>query len=177
MEKQWLIRAQQLDEAALAEIYDRYSDDLYRYAMRKLGDRQQAEECVSETFMRFLQALHRGRGPRDHLRAYLYRIAHNWITDQYRTQPPPSDSIDDVQIGDDSDLNLSLEQQQDRAKVRQAMAQLTPDQQQVISLKYFEGWKNREVAQALQKPTGAIKSLQHRALGALQRILLAEEVG
>jgi DNA-directed RNA polymerase specialized sigma24 family protein len=52
---------------ALAEIYDTYRPGLYRYAMRLLGDASLAEDCVAETFARFLKALHTRQGPREHL--------------------------------------------------------------------------------------------------------------
>jgi RNA polymerase sigma-70 factor (ECF subfamily) len=55
------------------------------------------------------------------------------------------------------------------------MAALTPDQRQVIVLKYLEGWENDAVAGYLSKPVGAIKALQHRALDALRRILIVSE--
>ena len=60
-------------------------------------------------------------------------------------------------------------------QVRAALRQLTPDQQQVITLKFLEGLSNAEVAAVLNKPVGAIKSLQHRALAALQRQLILDE--
>ena len=56
-------------------------------------------------------------------------------------------------------------------QVRKAIRQLTPEQQQVISLKYLEDWSNEEVARVLKKPIGAVKSLQHRALKSLHRLL------
>jgi RNA polymerase sigma-70 factor (ECF subfamily) len=56
-------------------------------------------------------------------------------------------------------------------QVRSALALLTPDQRQVIMLKYLEDWENEEIAQALNKPVGAIKSLQHRAIESLRRLL------
>jgi RNA polymerase sigma-70 factor (ECF subfamily) len=59
--------------------------------------------------------------------------------------------------------------------MRKAIQQLTPDQQKVIAFKYLQGWKNEEIAQTLNKPVGAIKSLQHRALASLQRILSKEK--
>src|SRR5690606_14190418 len=75
------------DREALAEMYDTYSDNLYGYAFRLLNDRQLAEDCVGETFTRVLEALRTGKGPQSSLQAYLFRIAHNWITDIYRRQP------------------------------------------------------------------------------------------
>ncbi|MEM7531439.1 MAG: RNA polymerase sigma factor [Chloroflexota bacterium] len=168
--------ARDFDQNALAEIYDLYSDELYYYALRKLGTAELAEECVADTFSRFLQTLQRGKGPRDYLRAYLYRAAHNWITSYYQRRPPPSSDIDDLQIhAEDGEgdpfRNVTLQQTQEQ--VRLALTQLTPDQRQVIALKYLEGWKNKEIAEAIEKPVGAVKSLQHRALNALRRILLS----
>jgi RNA polymerase sigma-70 factor (ECF subfamily) len=94
-ENAWLSAAQRFEPEALAAIYDAYSPRIYAYAMRLLGDYDLAEECVAETFTRFLQALYVGRGPRNNLRAYLYRTAHNWITDRFRRQPPPTLALGD----------------------------------------------------------------------------------
>jgi RNA polymerase sigma-70 factor (ECF subfamily) len=52
---------------------------------------------------------------------------------------------------------------------------LTADQRQVIALKFLEGLDNEAIAEVLQKPVGAVKALQHRALASLRRILLSEE--
>ena len=56
-------------------------------------------------------------------------------------------------------------------QVRSALALLTPDQRQVIMLKYLEEWENEDIARALNKPVGAVKSLQHRAIESLRRLL------
>jgi RNA polymerase sigma-70 factor (ECF subfamily) len=175
-EKQLLKRARAFDQQTLAEVYDRYSPGLYRYAIRLLGDGSHAEECVAETFSRFLSALQRGGGPKEHLQAYLYRIAHNWITDNYRSQPSLPLHLENVvetnphtnpqSVADDVHL---------KAQVREALLQLTPDQRQVIILKYIEGWSNAEVAKAMRKPVGAVKSLQHRALANLNRLLVSSQ--
>ena len=171
-----LARAKRLDMEALAEIYDLYNLGLYGYAIRLLGDVELAEDCVAETFSRFLQALHAGRGPQTYLQAYLYRIAHNWITDLYRRQPIPPLSLDE-DLHTSSELWPELEAAENiqKERVRAALLHLTPDQRQVILLKYYYGWENKEVAAALNKPIGAVKSLQHRALGGLRRMLLPVE--
>jgi RNA polymerase sigma-70 factor (ECF subfamily) len=170
-----LQRARQFEPQALAHIYDLYSPALYRYAVRLLGDIHTAEECVSETFARFLTALRNGKGPREHLQAYLYRIAHNWITDRYRSPLPVEAPLDPDLHGQEEDLFQATVQRLRGQRVREALLQLTPDQRQVIVLKFLEGLENEEIASALEKPVGAIKSLQHRALAALQRILVEDE--
>jgi RNA polymerase sigma-70 factor (ECF subfamily) len=127
---------------------------------------------VAETFSRFLKALRCGQGPRDHLQAYLYRIAHNWITDCYRRQPSPPLELDESLRADELErperqADAALEQEQ----VRLALRALTPEQRQVVALRFVEGWNNEEVALALEKPVGAVRALQHRALATLRRLL------
>ena len=164
------------DEQALIEVYDLYSLELYRYAVRMLADQDLAEECVAETFSRLLYALKHKNGPRHNLRAYLYRIAHNWITDYFRKQSSTSVLLVPETIPEtDMDLQDSLIQDLEERQVLAALRLLTPDQRQVVVLKYIEGWQNKEIAQAMDKPVGAIKSLQHRALNALRRILTREQ--
>lgn len=172
-EKDLLVQAKLLNTSALAEIYDLYSPRLYRYAIRLLGDACTAEDCVAETFSRFLQALKTGRGPRDYLQAYLFRVAHNIVVDHYRCQPPAQNLEDDMPdcIDTEEDASQNIRQR----LVRAAMQKLTAEQQQVIALKFLEGWENEEIARTLNKPVGAIKSLQHRALVHLQKILLDDE--
>ena len=171
-----LQRARKFEEAALAEIYDQFSDDLYRYAMRLLGDQNLAEDCVAETFSRFLQALQRGGGPKEYLRAYLYRVSHNWITDHYRRKEiDPKDLLGDEDPVEIEDPSSIVHSQLEAEKVRQALRYLTDAQRQVITLKFLQGWNNQEIAAAIDKPVGAVKSLQHRALAALKRVLLREE--
>ena len=175
-EAELIQRAYRLEGQALAEIYDAHSEAIYRYAMRLLGDVDASEECVSETFTRFLTVLKKGKGPREHLKAYLFRIAHNWITDYYRRAVPDAQPIDNeiALASADNPAQAAFENMQ-MARTRAALEQLTPDQREVITLKFFEGWENAEIAVSVNKPIGAVKSLQHRALAALKRILLDED--
>jgi RNA polymerase sigma-70 factor (ECF subfamily) len=175
-EQDLLIGARTCDLTALGTIYDRYSPGLYRYAMRLLGDDSLAEDCVADTFSRFLKALRTGQGPKDYLQAYLYRIAHNWITDHYRRQPPPSIELDEsLQAGNRFLPEVQAETRLEQQQVRLALRSLTPDQHQVITLRFIEGWENEEVAAAMNKPVGAIKALQHRALNTLRKLLPDEK--
>lgn len=169
-EQELLRLASQLNTNALAEIYDTHSPGIYRYSMRLLGDMTLAEDCVAETFARFLKSLQEQRGPHDNLQAYLYRIAHNWIVDLYRNNKE-SMELTDV-LRSESDVPEEEAAKRIRQKqVRRAIRHLTPEQQQVISLKYLDDWNNEEIARLMKKPVGAVKSIQHRALKSLYRLL------
>jgi RNA polymerase sigma-70 factor, ECF subfamily len=164
------------DMEALGGIYDRYSPGLFAYALRLLGDECLAEDCVAETFTRFLKGLRAGQGPDEHLQAYLYRVAHNWITDQYRRQPPlPLDLDENLREEEEAQPEHQAGRRLDQERVRLALRSLTPDQRQIIILRFIEGWENDEVAAAVQKPVTAVKALQHRALAALRKWLLRGE--
>jgi RNA polymerase sigma-70 factor (ECF subfamily) len=171
-----LERARRFESQALEEIFDCFSPGIYRYAYHLLGDTELARECMSETFSRFLTALTRDAGPDEYLQAYLYRIAHNWISDYYRRKTPPTLPIESVTLSDSkAEPHRIVADQMSAKQIRNALAFLTPDQRQVIILKYLEGWKNDAIALAMNKPVGAIKALQHRALEALHRILSTDE--
>jgi RNA polymerase sigma-70 factor, ECF subfamily len=178
-EKELMLGAQHFDPQALTAIYIYFNASIYAYSLRLLGDYDLAQECVAETFSRFLYAVHNRHGPRIHLQAYLYQIAHNWIMDYYRRKPPAPLSLDDSlpsqeqSVQDTFDLDLDISQ----AKMWAALYQLSVDQRQVIVLHFLEGWSNGEIAAAIHKPVGAVKTLQYRAIVKLRKILLFEEFG
>ncbi len=162
--------------AALGSIYDLYNQGVYRYAVRLLGDETLAEDCVSETFSRFLHALQQKKGPKDHLQAYLYKIAHNWITDCFRKREFLSIEIDEESPqADEPGVEIESMLKVEKENVRRALQQLPPNQRLVITLRFFEEWDNETVSVALNKPVGAIKALQHRALVNLRNKLSLKE--
>ena len=174
-ENELLNKSRNGDLAALETVYDRYSPGLYRYAWRLLGNEHLAEDCVSETFSRFLKGLRSGQGPDDHLQAYLYRIAHNWITDCYRRQAPePVELNENFPAGEREQTENQALLRMEKQKVRLALRGLTSDQRQVITLRFIECWNYEEIARAIEKPLGAVRALQFRGLTSLRRMLLEE---
>ncbi len=165
--------AHEFDPDCLAEIYDRYSPEIYAYAWRLLGDVNLAEDCTAETFFRLLSALRNAGGPDEHLRAYLYRTAHNWITDHYRRQPPVA-LREDLPAGEPGPESRADGSQRGR-QMRAALLRLTPEQRQVILLRFYQELNPAETAAAVGRPVSAVKSLQHRALAALHKFLLKED--
>jgi RNA polymerase sigma-70 factor, ECF subfamily len=168
-----LPRGRELDGQALAGIYDRYAPAIYRYLYRYLGDAAQAEDLTSEVFMRLVQVLNTPRAPRDHLQGWLFRVAHNLATDWYRREARMvSVNVEDVSLSVGSSPQELAVEHQTRQHLRSALRELTPEQQQVILLRFGEGLRVKEVSRMMGKSEGAIKILQHRGLKRLRKILL-----
>ena len=175
-ERTRLRQASAFDRNALAAIYDEYHLPIYRYIYRQVADVETARDLAGEVFQRFLQAVKNRKGPQQNLKAWLYRTAHNLVVDHYRRQQHRQHlPLDEELAGADYDPEGLAEHYLSAAAVRSALQHLTPDQRQVIILKFLEGLSNQETAAVLNKPVGAIKSLQHRALAALQRHLAPVE--
>lgn len=165
----WRDRASKGDALALGQIYDAYAARIFRYMYRRLGDRQLAEDLTGDVFVRLVETSGTPRFCQGSLAPWLYRLAHNRLVDHFRRHrevPLP----DDLDIADESESDDVLSARE----VRRALRDLTTDQQQVIVLKFFEGLSNAEVAAALDKPEGAVKSLQHRGLDALRRRMISD---
>jgi RNA polymerase sigma-70 factor (ECF subfamily) len=165
-------RAKRGDPTAFAEIYDRHQPAIYRYIFYQVRDVATAEDLTSEVFVRLVEKIgrftYRGRP----LLAWLYTIARNLVTDHRRRagQIEPL-SPDEPLAADTVGPEGAAEQKLAQDRLAAAVARLTEDQRQVVLLKFVEGLDNEIVAQTLGKTTGSVKSLQHRALAALRRIL------
>jgi len=169
-------RASMRDQEAFAELYNAYVDKIYKYIFYKVGNGTDAEDLCEQVFLKAWEAIGRYKWCGYPFSSWLYKLAHNLVVDFYRTrrdQLPLNDHIfsADEQAEAEHALHLAVE----AAEVRKALELLTPEQRQVISLKFIEGYKNPEIAEMLNKKEGAIRALQYRALRSLQAILEAED--
>ena len=165
-------QVQPLDRDALSAVYDEYHPLVYKYIYRRVGDIEIARDLAAEVFRRLIQAVHKGAGPTENIRAWLFRVSHNIVIDHYRRRSNDQHlPVNDEIAGDNPDPERSVEKNRQLADVRRALRFLTPDQQQVLALKFLEGLSNNEVAEITGKTVGAVKALQHRALTSLQRRL------
>ena len=160
-----------IDKQALLEIYEHYNPEIFRYACRMLGDNNLAEDCVADTFLRLLIAIH-GGVLLGNIRAYLYRIAHNWIIDHFRRHPQAELTLDE-QLHTNAEDNPSqlAAQNVEAQRIRSALLKLSAEQRLVIELRFMENWSHDEVAVALDKTVEATRALQYRAVEALRQAL------
>ena len=166
-------RAQQGDRAALEELYLIYFDRIYRYLHVSVGNRHDAEDLTTQTFLRMLESIDRFRWQSAPFSAWLFRIAHNLAIDHFRAARrwQPRADVPEPEPDETTSADVEALQSIGRRSMLELIEGLSPEQQQVLTLKFVFNFANAEVGTILGKTEGAIKSLQHRALVSLQRQL------
>jgi RNA polymerase sigma-70 factor, ECF subfamily len=184
------------DPTALAELYDRYADVVFRAAFRRLGDRQLAEEVVQDTWLTLWDRAELYDPAAGSLVAWLSTIARNRAVDRLRAlgrRPGalPLSAVFATDAGDDralasGQLLMTSESSQDpqllldelvlRDTMLQALASIPADERQVLELAYYADLTQPEIAQRLGWPLGTVKTRTRRALLRL-RSLLADGLG
>lgn len=178
-----LITACQRGETAgIAGLYDLYADRLYRYLLLRVGNTDVAADLTTELFLRVIQHIGAFRLNRDRpaasVSAWLYRIAANLAAGHFRKQHHTTTvSLEEDWLSTTAlpGPEPAVEQREELAHLAQAIAALSEDQRLVISGKFGEGMSAAEIATWLGKTEGAVKSLQHRALRTLARLLRGTE--
>lgn len=171
-------RCQRGEAAALEQLYDLYADRLYRYLLARTGDVDTAADLTTEVFVRVIQGfgsfrLNRSR-PAASTSAWLYRIAANLTTDIHRARqriPETELSADSPALARLADPAHAVQHEEMMSELALALDTLSEDQRLVLIGKFAEEMSNAEIAGWLGKSEGAVKSLQHRALRTLGRLL------
>ena len=168
-EQRLLKRAQGGNADAFAHLYRANVQAIYRYIYHRVNDVHLAEDMTGDVFTRALKSMATYRDQGKPFIAWLYRIAHARVVDYYRMsdrRPMESDvEAEPIPIHDDLDGDI-LRRQAAKA-LREAIASLTDEQQQVVILRFIEGQRIETVADVMGKNANAIKALQHRALRSL----------
>jgi len=171
-------RCQRGEAAALGQLYDLFADRLYRYLLLRVADGETAADLTTEVFLRVIKSIGAFRLDRERpaatVSAWLFRIAANLVAEHYRAQRRrPSLGLDDSLVSSAVHPGPQdvAEQHEKANELALAVSQLSVAQQMVIVGRFVEGMTLTEVAGWLNKTEGAIKSLQHRALRSLARLM------
>lgn len=165
-------QAQAGDAGAFSEIYARYAGHVLRYLYARVREPESAQDLTQEVFVRVLKGIggFEYRGEKSFL-GWLYTIAGNVLIGQVRRKTPISTPLDEGADIVDPRGQDRVHAITDRLALEQAINQLTEDQQQVLTLKFFADMSNTEIARLIGRTEGAVKALQHRALASLHQIL------
>jgi RNA polymerase sigma-70 factor (ECF subfamily) len=168
--------AQQGDRDALVAIYERYQTPVYVYIYYRVNEQEIAEDLTSEVFVRMVENISKYQHRGSTILAWFYTIARHLLVDHYRAKGSMIHlPLKEELVADDSvNPTRVFEDCLERDGLNRALMTLTEEQRQVIVLKLLEGRDNVEVAAMLGKNERAIRSLQHRALAALQRVMQKE---
>jgi RNA polymerase sigma-70 factor (ECF subfamily) len=162
---------QKLDSQAIGAIYDRYFPDVYRFVYYRLNDEQAAEDISSDVFVRLLEAVKKRRGPQANLKGWLLATASHAVADHFRhAYRRPIEALSEMMPdGAASALADEVDRREMVSSVRLAYDRLTVEQQNVLALRFGDGYSLDETAAVMQKNVNAVKALQFRALATLQR--------
>ncbi len=168
-------RAQGGDQAAFDAIYDRFADPLFRYVYARCGDARLAEELTGDLWVRVVERLPSFRfpssGPEAALAAWLYRIARNLLIDASRRRSNGNLPLTDAIRTHHAPLDERIIAREAKQELRAAMGKLAAEHREVLLLRFVEERSNAEVALLTGRSEGAVKVMQHRALGALASAL------
>ncbi|MEP6977298.1 MAG: sigma-70 family RNA polymerase sigma factor [Thermoleophilia bacterium] len=164
-------RAQAGERDALEELYLIHFDRIYSYLHMTVGNRHDAEDLTTQTFLKMLESIGRFRWQAAPFSAWLFRIAHNLSMDHFRANRrwQPEEEVPEPPDAQERSAEDEALQSIGRQSMMSLIDTLSPEQQQVLTLKFVFNFPNGDVATILEKTEGAIKSLQHRALVSLQK--------
>ncbi len=166
-------RAQLGDEAAFEAIYGDLAPRVLRFVRHYLGDPDLAEEVMQVTFMRVIEGLHRYQ-VRDRVpfAAWVFRIARNAAVDARRSSHLTATlEIADLRAASTNGPFEMAVAAIERERLAAALATLPPAQHDVLVYRFLAELTPAEVARLMNRSEGAVRVLQHRAIGALRRRL------
>ena len=163
--------AQAGDVRAFGELYERYRQPLYRYCLARTDSVHEAEDLVSEVFLKAMESLARYRDQGLPFIAYLYRVARNAAIDRSRRDKGASLFEMTVEPRSAIDLEGDAMRSFEMDAVLGALRKIKPEYREVILLRFIEGYSAADVATLLQKAEKAVWNLQQRGLERLRNEL------
>jgi len=164
-----LIEAAQRDRGRFSELYEANFERVYAYVVRRVRDRDEAQDLTADVFHLALKSLPRFEWRGVPFAAWLFRIASNEIADRsksaakrraHESQNANVDSGPDDRVG----VAAGVEEAERRGRLFKLVERLPRDQSRVIAMRFAEDKSIREIATALGRSEGSIKQLQFRGL-------------
>jgi RNA polymerase sigma-70 factor (ECF subfamily) len=158
--------------AAFEALYDLFAGRVYRFVLVRVRSSADAEDLLQRIFLKVIESLPRYEERGIPFAAWLFRIARNAVIDHERTRHDHA-SLDNVLERPDERRGPAelAESALERAAIRSAIDQLTPEQRDVIAYRFFAGLSPREIGLLMDRREGAIRALQFRAIQTLRESL------
>jgi RNA polymerase sigma-70 factor (ECF subfamily) len=162
-------------EAELAGLYTEYYDKISHYASVHIGNRTDAEDIAGDVFLKALESLGSYKKRGIPMQAWLFRIAHNLVVDYLRKMSKRKTvDIDSVTVRSNESPEAIAEVNIEVERVKKAMEQLTREQREVLSLRFFGELTSKETAAIMGKSDGAVREMQRAATSKLRMLLVTD---
>src|SRR3954452_24974510 len=165
-----LTRVAERDREAFELLYGRYVRSVFGLALRRLRDRQRAEDAVQETFAAVWRSAASYRPERGPAAPWLYAVARNAIVDRFRAKAEPAGEVPEIVSAEPGPADRA-EASFVSWRVHRALEELPPREREVIELAYWSGLSQSEIAEYLHIPLGTVKTRTRSALARLADVL------
>jgi RNA polymerase sigma-70 factor (ECF subfamily) len=167
--------ARNLDKNALTTIFDMYSPALYKFVSRLVHDPVLSDQIVANVFVKFLEELGAGEGPRTNIRSYLYQVAYRLVLERFRESHPHSSLEVAVRLHQKDKSAPAQPQSEDRAIMEALLttmnSELSEDQRIVVILRFLEDFSLKETAEIIGKDVNNVKVIQNRGIAKLKKAM------
>lgn len=166
-ERELVARCQADDDAAFAELVDRYKNLVYAMIYRMVADRSQVDDLAQEVFLKVHRGLPYFRGEA-RLSTWIYRIVANVCVQERgrRRELTITEDLPERSSVDGSFADLEL-----RDRLEKAIAQLPDHYRLLIAAHYLKGVQYEALAETLNMPLGTVKTNLHRAKRQLRELM------
>lgn len=154
-----LVEAARKDPSRFAELYENHFERVYAYVIRRVGNRQEAEDITSEVFHQALEKIGSFEWRGVPFAAWLLRIAVNATTDRWRQR-----AREQGNPGAEASEQFDFDEANERARLFRMVKELPMEQRLVIEMRFAEEKSIRDIAEVVGKSEGAVKQLQFRAI-------------
>ncbi|MCH8518972.1 sigma-70 family RNA polymerase sigma factor [Candidatus Gracilibacteria bacterium] len=154
---------------AFGVIYERYIDKIFVYILRKVGEREQAEDICSQVWMRALRDLEKSEKGQDfYFQAWIYRIAHNSVIDWYRTckESVSEEILESIPISED--IAGSIDTQDTLIRVEKYLENCKESEKNILLLRLWDEMSYKEIAEFVGKSEAACKQVVKRGIEKLK---------
>ena len=171
---QLIDRTQKGETDAFGVLYERHMNSVYRYLYVRMNDRLDAEDLTEEVFLRVWRSIDNYRTRGVPFLAFLFRVARNALIDHYRatSNKEMEEELEDRPLPDSGiDPSERVIARMEHQQIKELMDRLSDDYRDVLVLRFLSGLSSGETAEVMDRSTGAVRVLQHRALNALRDLL------
>ncbi len=155
--------------SAFDTLYMRYQAPVYGYLSRRSPDRATAEDLTSQTFLKALENIRSYDDGKGTMKAWLFTIARNLLTDHFRRRHGGSEPIEAAEeIAGSDDVAGTVHLRLESSKLKEAIQTLNPAQREIVTLRIWEGLSYAEIADITGRKEGNCKVIFSRAVDALR---------